>query len=823
MANEKISDLASGNPAQNTDLIPIARAGANFSITPGSIAALVPPPPTPSIIDTNWHKVSFNVQGVGSGSHVGDGMTVQASTNCSFGAGPSDMLPPFGSEPVAAYLGGGPSTELTESWVYETDTKGNSNTFGTLDGGPINLSILSRWETRTTITPRYMSAWTPNTRVPAGTIVTDGLTPLAISNIAETSDNIVTLTVSGSALIAGDYPVLSGLTTGTWLNGLTVRLVAPTNATTLTFVDSTLHGTQASHVETGFATAQHYFVQQTTSFSITGTTTPAWVTTLSGTTTEAGPGTAVWYSLGSIPSVLTTDTMLGVTDITNSGLSGAFQQVFSYMDPTMPTSPASAYNFVGFRYCPEPIAANGNVGDTHWMAYAGGSDLAPVGAFNTTTGNGTGAQSVGPLTPTALNSWAMYVTSDENVTPGAGWVSMGSGGVFSQQLSTLAPVTGTSTTLSGALSWAGILTVFETDGSPAALRQSMVISGAIGAPGTVSNTFGLAPLAGSTIFVVIQQNPNLAPFFYPSSNPSVTDSAGNIYRKVQASFPNPYAEADLFVASNVAAGALTVNVTTTSPIGSGEVVDALAFEVTHLAPISAKFAVDTGITPDNSVSHKFTIKQLSVNSFTYYIDNALVATIAINPVSQPHPFWSVLYRSNYMGATSGHLDVGGSFTTRYFPNKTYGLGALTWAAGVYCCVQAGTTNPAAQPSISNVVESPGSVVTMTVSGNTLTVGEHISFFGLSVATWLSYVGVTLIAPTNATTLTFIDPTGHGTQVSTHETGYASSMGLPYTGALTALTGTPYADGTSVWVPIGVSTNAIPGALCPSYVFWETTK
>lgn len=37
MANTKISALSSGNPAQGTDLIPIDRAGANFSITPASI------------------------------------------------------------------------------------------------------------------------------------------------------------------------------------------------------------------------------------------------------------------------------------------------------------------------------------------------------------------------------------------------------------------------------------------------------------------------------------------------------------------------------------------------------------------------------------------------------------------------------------------------------------------------------------------------------------------------------------------------------------------------------------------------------------------
>src|ERR1700675_2658045 len=40
MSNLKISQLTSGTPAQSTDLLPIDRAGANFSVTAGSIAAL---------------------------------------------------------------------------------------------------------------------------------------------------------------------------------------------------------------------------------------------------------------------------------------------------------------------------------------------------------------------------------------------------------------------------------------------------------------------------------------------------------------------------------------------------------------------------------------------------------------------------------------------------------------------------------------------------------------------------------------------------------------------------------------------------------------
>jgi hypothetical protein len=40
MANAKISQLASGNPAQSGDLIPIDRGGANFSLSAASVAAL---------------------------------------------------------------------------------------------------------------------------------------------------------------------------------------------------------------------------------------------------------------------------------------------------------------------------------------------------------------------------------------------------------------------------------------------------------------------------------------------------------------------------------------------------------------------------------------------------------------------------------------------------------------------------------------------------------------------------------------------------------------------------------------------------------------
>lgn len=50
MADTKISALTSGNPAQGSDVIPIDRAGANFSITAASIAKLAGVPSQPNAL-----------------------------------------------------------------------------------------------------------------------------------------------------------------------------------------------------------------------------------------------------------------------------------------------------------------------------------------------------------------------------------------------------------------------------------------------------------------------------------------------------------------------------------------------------------------------------------------------------------------------------------------------------------------------------------------------------------------------------------------------------------------------------------------------------
>lgn len=75
----------------------------------------------------------------------------------------------------------------------------------------------------------------------------------AISNIIETAGNVVTLTTAANTFGAGQTVTLTGLTTGTWLNGQTV-VITSTSATTIVFTDPTAHGLQATHAETGTVT-----------------------------------------------------------------------------------------------------------------------------------------------------------------------------------------------------------------------------------------------------------------------------------------------------------------------------------------------------------------------------------------------------------------------------------------------------------------------------------------------------------------------------------------------------------------------------------------
>ena len=78
-------------------------------------------------------------------------------------------------------------------------------------------------------------------------------------------------------------------------------------------------------------------------------------------------------------------------------------------------------------------------------------------------------------------------------------------------------------------------------------------------------------------------------------------------------------------------------------------------------------------------------------------------------------------------------------------------------------------------TITNVVETSGSVVTLTAA-NTLVAGQTVYLSGLTTATWLNGLVVTASATGLSTSqFEFTDPTAHGTQATHSETGTATLL------------------------------------------------
>lgn len=83
-----------------------------------------------------------------------------------------------------------------------------------------------------------------------------------------------------------------------------------------------------------------------------------------------------------------------------------------------------------------------------------------------------------------------------------------------------------------------------------------------------------------------------------------------------------------------------------------------------------------------------------------------------------------------------------------------------------CSVSSGSAR------ITNIVETSGSVVSLTVSAGTFAAGQAAYFSGLTTGTWLNG-NTAVLSSVTGTTLTFTDPTGHGSQASLGESGTAS--------------------------------------------------
>jgi len=200
------------------------------------------------------------------------------------------------------------------------------------------------------------------------------------------------------------------------------------------------------------------------------------------------------------------------------------------------------------------------------------------------------------LTPTTSSDFAMIVTSDAAVTPPPGWTEP-AGGVYTKLLTSTATIAPTFTTLSTAtVNWANALALMTTSAVPAQ-RQSLFITGGIGAE---SGTFGLAVTAGNTIIVVWSFSNA------PATAPTVFDNMGNVYQSIGVTTtPNPTRSAAyIFVAFRCKGGMTTVTVT-------GGVAGSAAYEYSGLAGSTNYFQsgffdrvsqVGPGVPPSLSIS-----------------------------------------------------------------------------------------------------------------------------------------------------------------------------------------------------------------------------
>jgi len=155
-----------------------------------------------------------------------------------------------------------------------------------------------------------------------------------ITNIVETAGSVVTLSVVGNWQ-PGLKIQLSGLTTGTWLNGQTVTLLPGTTASLAVFNDPTSHGSQTSHADTGTAvinlTGYQFVVAGFTNagnngtFTVTSNTTTGFTVANASGVNETHAATAGGLTVDCFGGLFTTQATVGQivfgTNLTVDGFS----------------------------------------------------------------------------------------------------------------------------------------------------------------------------------------------------------------------------------------------------------------------------------------------------------------------------------------------------------------------------------------------------------------------------------------------------------------------------------------------------------------------
>jgi hypothetical protein len=292
--NQKISQLPAGSPAQTTDIVPIARGGSNYSLTAAQIAALGPDITTVSGLASVPGKTKGTVAVVTDGTSGSDCATGGSSIPAFCQYSGSSWAAVAGSGTVTSVATGGIATggPFTTSGTVTVAGSGNTTTAATATSGLASASANTAVEADGSGNIEPLSATgtfsLPNTTATsaigtgasspflelAGTYFGGSAGTLAastadvatwqlveqapvtlsgttdITHVAESSGNVVTLTLASSPFGPGQLVEISGLSAATWLNGYVVSVTTGT-AITMTFTDPTSHGTLSSTVLTG--------------------------------------------------------------------------------------------------------------------------------------------------------------------------------------------------------------------------------------------------------------------------------------------------------------------------------------------------------------------------------------------------------------------------------------------------------------------------------------------------------------------------------------------------------------------------------------------
>lgn len=152
-----------------------------------------------------------------------------------------------------------------------------------------------------------------------------------------------------------------------------------------------------------------YYVQSASAgtSSVTGATIPSFDATVGHTTSD---NSASWTSIGATRPITFSDHLCGMVDYVGTNIGGSgFSQFPLGLDPTKTNQPGPAYNFIGFRYLPEPLPTNGSVGDTTWHAYCGGLNMTPQIVDTGVAPDNSGASHLFEIKQTSANVMTFYI------------------------------------------------------------------------------------------------------------------------------------------------------------------------------------------------------------------------------------------------------------------------------------------------------------------------------------------------------------------------------------------------------------------------------